>query len=378
MNRIAKGTRSVELSPDALRRVRCRRQLLNRASDAADAETVVRRLCVLQAQDVRAAGLGVRVRSTGLVEPDVDRARVQERSIVRTWAMRGTLHLLSVEDWLWLRPLLAPRIIDGAAHRSAQLGLDEAIYGQALEEIERILGAAVALTRSELDEELGRNGIDCSGQRMPYLLLRASVEGVICEGPLRGGKPTYVLAGDWLGARSGPLDRDSALERLVKRYLLGYGPAAAEDFAYWSGLPLSTARRTIDSADGLRPVECGGRRLWEAEEAPWPSGDRLERPVCLLPAFDAYLLGYKDRSSLLEPRLARRVNAGGGLVKPAVLVDGRIEGTWKLAAGGGEGTVEVSTFRKLDRPILDGLEEEIRDIGRFLTIPVDVRIAREV
>jgi winged helix DNA-binding protein len=330
---------------------------------------VVRDLCGLQAQDLGAARVGVWARSSALTDTDVERARVEDRSIVRTWAMRGTLHLLAAEDLGWIRILLAPKFIAATAGRSKQLGLDEPTYRRAMASFTRILAGGAAFTRKDLMEELGRDGIDASGQRMPYLLARASMEGMICEGPFRSGKPTYVLTADWLGESPGQAieSREEALSQLFNRFLSGYGPAAPQDLAVWSGLPLTVAREAFDlDRNSLTPVKLGDRNLWLLGEP--VQGLTEPAGVLLLPAFDTYLLGYTNRDLVLDSRFAKRVNAGGGIVKPAVMVDGRVAGTWALKRLKGAGRVEVSPFEPLSPSARNELEAGVEDLGRFLSL----------
>jgi winged helix DNA-binding protein len=364
----------VPLSEDQVRSMRMRAQHLVPSSHASSPEEVVRDLCGLQAQDLRAARMGVWARTSGLKDADVERARVEDRSIVRTWAMRGTLHLLAAEDVGWIRSLLAPRFVAATSSRSNQLRLDEPTYGRAMTSFTRALEGGVALTRKDLLDEVRRDGIDGLGQRGPYLIGRASMEGLICEGPLRSGKPTYVLISDWLGpsAVQPVKGREEALSHLVHRFLRGYGPADPEDLAAWSGLPVSIAREAFElESRSLTQVKLDERKLWslgEPDEEPDAAG------VVLLPAFDAYLLGYRNRDLVLDSRYLKRVNAGGGIVKPALMVARRVAGTWALRRSKGAGRVEVSPFETLGRNALSGLEEKIEGLGRFLDLELSLTL----
>jgi len=334
----------------------------------------VRDLCGLQAQDLRAARMGVWARTSGLDDAGVERARVEDRSIVRTWAMRGTLHLLAADDVGWIRALLAPQFIAAASSRSRQLGLDESTYSRAMASFARALEGGASLSRKDLLEGLRRDGIDGLGQRAPYLIGRASMEGLICEGPFRSGKPTYVLTSEWLGEAGQPLKSEAeALSRLVNRFLKGYGPAAPEDLAAWSGLPVSIARKAFENESKLlTQVKLADRKLWslgEPDEAPAATAG-----VILLPAFDTYLLGYRIRDLVLDSRYLKRVNAGGGIVKPVLMVAGRVAGTWALRRSKGAAEVEVSPFEELGREARSGLESRTEDLGRFLDLELSLTL----
>lgn len=345
---------------------RLRRNLLLPGSAEWTAAGAVRTLCGLQAQELPAGRLAVRPRSRGLTDSAVEAARLEERSIVRTWAMRGTLHLVASEDLAWLRRLLSPGSIRANERRSLQLGLDERTYSRGMSLIDRALAGGRSLTRPALKEALARGGVDASGQRMVYLLARATNEGLICEGPFEGRYATYVRVEDWLSASPpGRSDRAEDLDRLVNRYLNAYGPAGPEDFCTWSGLAMSECRVAFRGA-GLNEVFIGGRTCWLTGDPAGgdPSGLRL------LPAFDTFLLGYRNRDLHLDPAEAGRVNAGGGIVKPLLMAGGRVSGTWRLTRRPGGARISVQPFAGLPKPVRSQLDAEVEDLARFLGVPV--------
>jgi hypothetical protein len=358
-----------------LRALRLRAQRLTGRRPREVAE-VVRAVGGLQAQDTPASRLAVRPRSTGLDEAAVRRACNQDRSVVRTWAMRGTLHLVAAEDAGWLVALLGPVFAAADRRRRLQLGLDDARCERALEALPAVL-AGGPLSRADLVRGLAAEGIrvDPSGQAPAHLVGYAAMRGLVCRGPdLDGDQASYVLLEDWVGTRGGPpvgrdLDPDDALAELARRHLGGHGPAGPEDLAAWSGLPVGRARRAFELVAGeLREVEAAGRRLW-ALPGPAPTRSRAGEPVVrLLGRFDDYLLGWRDRDLVLDPRFARRVQAGGW-VHPAVVVDGRVAGTWRARRAGGRLEVSVAPFSgRLPRGAGPGLEAEAADLGRFLGV----------
>ncbi len=189
------------LTAGRLRALRLRAQWLDQPRPAGPAE-VVRNLCGVQAQDANAAALSIGVRAEGLTAGDVALARLEERSLIRTWAMRGTLHLLAAEDIGWLLPLLAPGLIAGNARRYAELGLDADTLARSLRALQDALAREGPLTRAEIVARLAERGISLAGQARAYLVQRAALEGLICQGPDRGAEPAYVLL-----AEAGRLDR---------------------------------------------------------------------------------------------------------------------------------------------------------------------------
>src|SRR5436309_10839225 len=214
---------AISLSNDQVRLLRLHAQRLTpKPRDAVpDVASLVKELCGIQAQDAHAAPLALRARSIGLVADDVERARVQKRSIIRTWGQRGTLHLLAAEDLGWLLPLFGPVFIAGSRRRYAELGLDEDTYARGVRAIRDVLASHGPLTRAELVEQLAIHGIHVEGQARPHLLHRAALEGIICFGPDRGREPTYVLLSDWV-EQGHPLPEEAAYIELARRYLAAY------------------------------------------------------------------------------------------------------------------------------------------------------------
>ncbi len=372
---------TISLSDNHIRLLRQRAQrLIPQQPDAATGvDQVVKELCGIQAQDASVAALAVRVRSTGLLNDDVERARVQERSVVRTWGQRGTLHLLATEDLGWLLPLFGPVFIAGNRRRYAELGLNEDILARGVRALRAELTNQGPLTRDELVEHLAHHGIRLAGQARPYLLQHAALEGIICLGPDRGAKPTYVLLSDWLGQGypGHTLTPESAYAELAHRYLKAYSPATPEDLAAWSGMPISKTRAAWQRvADQLTEVEIASHPSWMLKtHAAWLDEPPLPAPVVrLLPSFDTYLLGYKKRDLAVPPQHAKRINAGGGLLNPVLLVDGCAVGTWKSKQQKQRLEVILQPFDQLPPDLQPGLQAEITDLGRFLGVQATLEV----
>jgi Winged helix DNA-binding domain len=369
---------AISLSDDQVRLLHMRAQrLIPQQADAiTDVAYVVKELCGLQAQDAFAATLAVRVRSTGLVAADIEHARVQERSVVRTWGMRGTLHLLATEDLSWLLPLLGPVFVAGGRRRRAELGLDEDTYARGLRALRNVLTNHGSLTRDELVEQLATHGIRLVGQARPYFMQRAALEGVICLGPDRGAEPTYVLLSEWVDLGHS-LSQEAAHAELARRYLKAYGPATPEDLARWSGMPMSKTRAAWQYiADELMEVEVAGSPAWMLKtSAAWLDELPVHTPIVrLLPGFDIYLLGYQNRDLAVPRQYAKRINAGGGILHPALLVDGRAIGTWKSRRRKNHVDVMVEPFDPLAPELHPGLEAEVTDLSRFLGLKTTLQV----
>ena len=332
------------------------------AERAHDVHGAVRTALAIQAQDTRSSRLGVRARSEGLTVDDVVRACSQERSVVRTWAMRGTLHMVCAEDVRWLLSLLGPVIARKYDRRRAGLGLDPDLCERILAAIPAILADRGPLVRAELIDALIARGlaIDTSDQAPAHVVMLAALRGVVCRGPDRPDEePTYVLLDDWIGPGAAP-DRDAALAEMARRFQRSYCPADARDLAYWSALP---------AADAKRAFALAGRA------GPRPADDAAQAPPRLLPAFDGYLLGHRDRTAVVRPEHASQLTSGSWIL-PTAVVGGRVAGTWSRSRERGGLVVTVTPFSgRLPRGSTRGLRAEAADVGRFLGTPARMEIA---
>jgi Winged helix DNA-binding domain len=348
------------------RRLRARRataQLL-RGPGGSTPVRIVERLLAVQAQDLRAARLALRARGRGFSAADVNRALTVERSLTVGWLCRGTLHLVRREDYPWLFGLTAPPQAARSRRRLAQEGVSATDADRAVDVIEAALAASGPLGRSELAERMAAHGIRTEGQATPLLLNLAAMRGVAVLGPVRDGRQAFAPARDWLGAAppaelSGA-ERDAALAELARRYLAGHGPASADDLAAWVGLPLRDARAGL-RAIAAELVDVGGGLVELAGRGRTPS--RL--PARLLPAFDPYLLGWKDRSFAVPRQYARRVHPGGGIVRAVVTLDGVALGTWGARRRGARVEVAIEPFAALAPAAARALRAEAADVERF-------------
>jgi hypothetical protein len=321
----------------------------------------VRLTTALQAQDAGAARLGVRARSVGVSEDDVREALDVTRTVVRTWLMRATIHLTAAADVRWLTAVTGPSFARKFATRWRDIGLTPALLERTAATLPEVL-AGGPLALAQIMAALAERGIvvDSPDPQAPYhVLLHATGAGLTCRGPERGREATFALIDQWLpGAPQGPRG-DEALAELARRYFAAFGPATPADFTAWSGLPSSHAIALIRGE--LTPCVVAGR-------AGYTLGDVApRRGLRLLSAFDNYLVGYRDRTAIIDDEHRGLVYVGG-VIKPSVLIDGRVAGIWRLDRTGRKGaaTVEVRPFTPLSRTNRAALDAEVADIGRFI------------
>jgi winged helix DNA-binding protein len=321
-------------------------------------QEVVRRLLAVQAQDPRGARLTIRSRSTGLTAADVDAELTDRRFLLVTWLNRGTLHLITAEDYWWLHPLTTPQLVTGNARRLQQEGVSPAQADLGVEVITAAVTSNGPRTRAQLRDRLDQAGVPTRGQALVHVLMAASLRGHVVRGPMSGGEQAYVAVDDWLGPAPAALDRDEALARLATRYLAGHGPADARDLAKWAGLPLGQARRGLDALAGDVAV-CDGELLDLASRGPAAEPP----PPQLLGAFDPLLLGWASREPVVGGH--QQMVTTNGLFRPVALVDGRVVATWGLPGG----TVTIQCLQPVPRAALAALQKDAGDVLRFLGLP---------
>lgn len=349
-------------------------RLYNQAIIPADLATpveVVTRLGAIQAQDYLGALWAIGLRTQRPINVAGVEQAIPTREIVRTWPMRGTLHFVAAEDVRWLLALLTPRIMTGAARRHHQLGLDTATFSQVERLFTRALQGGPPLTRPQMMELLEQAGISTQGQRGYHLLWWTAQSGLICFGPRQGKQDTFVLLDDWLPAGK-ILSREESLAELACRYFTGHGPATLQDLMWWAGLPAAEARAGLELVKAqLASVVIEGQTYWYSSTSSPPKA--ASPTAYLLPGFDEYLLGYRDRSAVLDPAHASQVVPGGnGMFKPILVVDGRVVGTWQRTLRRTKVVVNIKPFTPLSPAQLEAATAAAEPYGRFLGLPVEL------
>jgi hypothetical protein len=320
----------------------------------------------VQAQDYLAALWAVGLRFPGAVEADVEQA-LAEGGLVRTWPLRGTLHFVAAQDVRWMLSLLAPHMLRRHAPRLKELGLDEATVSRSRELLVGALQGGRRLRREDAFQVLESAGIETAGQRGVWILWRLAQDGAVCYGAREGKQHTLILLEEW-APPTPTMNREQALAELARRYFTSHGPAALADFVWWSGLPAAEARDGLELAKPqLEKIDYEGQAYWYSSSAPGAVSE--SGSAYLLPAFDEYLVGYKDRSAVLDPQYVRQTNAGGGMLSPIIVIDGQVLGVWKRTLKKKAVVVEASWFTEPDQAQLEALSRAVDQYGAFLNLP---------
>mgnify|MGYP000868716530 FL=1 len=333
----------------------------------AEPDAVVQWMGLIQAQDYLGALWAIGLRLPGVTEADIERA-LAARSIVRTWPARGTLHFVAAQDARWMLELLAPRVIARSRGRLQQVGLDEATLARSRQLFSAALQGGKQLTRAAMCQLLESAHISTAGQRGIYILGRLAQEGLLCFGAREGKQQTFTLLAEWVGPTEAK-SRAEALAELARRYFTSHGPATVQDFVWWSGLTTADARAALEMAKPhLIQEALDEQAYWLSSSA--PSAHEAPPTAYLLPAFDEYLVGYRDRSAVLEPAYARRTNNGGGILSPTILIAGRVVGVWKRTLKKGSVVITPDWFSAPTAAQEQAFGRAALHYGAFLGLPV--------
>ncbi len=318
-------------------------------------------LLAVQSQEYLMARWALGMRSA-CGETAVERA-FAAGEILRTHVLRPTWHFVTPADIRWLLGLTAPRILRLMAPYERELELGEKLLDRCMELIADELRGERALTRAELGERLGEEGVaEASGRRLGHIAMRAEICGLICSGPRSGKQHTYMLLDERAPGPGLELAGEAAVAELTRRFFTGHGPATAHDLAKWSSLRMSDVRAGLDLAgDDLRSFEHDGKTWWHAGGG---AGADIEGAL-LLPDYDESAAGYRD----LRLVMGAPVPGDAAFQKP-LLLDGECIGTWTRSLRRGSVDIQLHPFRRIGREGRAAVEREATRFASFLQLPI--------
>jgi hypothetical protein len=355
------------LSLDELRALRLRAQGLAPRLPRRSLLRAVQAVVGVNAQLVSAMALSLRARVEGLTWQALEAGRVRRRKLVRTWCMRGTLHLMAADELDGLLSAIPPGVV---RHAWRWLEMRAGLKGEGARLVAdtayQVLKRDGPLPRRELMAAVSAEvGFETQAAAAGAVFLNGLL-GRVCFGPSYGAEPTYAALDDWLRRPLAPLAAPDRVE-LARRYLRGYGPATPRDLAAWWGMGLTEANAAWNALrDDLVQLSVEGKPIWLLAS----DAGRLDqtappgRAVSLLPAFDTYLLGYADREFAVPKPYQKHIYHGGQVV-PTVLVDGVAAGTWRYEQRGDQMRITVTPFASFSREVRTLIQEEAQDVGRF-------------
>jgi hypothetical protein len=343
---------------------------------------VVGAVCGIHAQIAASAELSLGLRVDGITQADVRSALWTERSLVKTYGLRGTLHIFPTHELaLWLAALRekgsprAPNAFEVRTLPTERLGEVVEAIGDALD--------GQQLTREELDQALERRlgswvserahqGFGGNMPRWQMALHPAALAGVLAFGPNRGARVTYVRPDQWVG-KLPETDGKAALREVCRRFVRAYGPTTHVELARWLYLTPAAARELVRSLDDVEEVDVDGWRAFDIVDSVQP---RLEgsRTVHLLPRFDCYIVGCHPRQELIPAHAPGLLHGGTAAPFQVLLVDGMVAGLWEQQRRGNLLSLRVGAFNALSAQQLRELEFEAGRMAAFYSTQVDLEL----
>lgn len=315
----------------------------------------------VQAQDYAMCkwALGLRLQSAN--DATIEEA-LNAGTLIRTHVLRPTWHLVAATDIRWMLQLTAPRVHTYAQTYYKQQELDQKIFNKAHKVLERIL-AGTSLDRPTIKAALEKAGIKTDDLRLGNILLHAELEALICNGPRVGKQIGYALLEERVPATTAIADEE-ALALLTRRYFQSHGPATEKDYAWWSGLSLTQARKGIEMiAKEMELVSFNGQGFWLIPQPVAITGSA----VYLLPNYDEYTVAYADRTLMTTAEGAgMNSRQGNPLFSNTLIAGGKVEGTWKRNIKKDSVDVAVEPFSPLSASRSKQVGIAIRKYERFL------------
>lgn len=328
-----------------------------------NAKDVLDWMGAMQAQDFAMAKWAVGIRFPNSTEQEINSA-IDSGDILRTHLLRPTWHFVTNNDIYWMLGLTAPKIKNVFKSRNNQLGLTKAILRKSISTIEKSLSGGTQLTRKELIQELGKAKIPTDENRASHIFAWAELEGLLCSGRVEKGKPTYAILGERVQKKKA-FTKDEALATLARKYFSSRSPATFQDFVWWSGLTVSEGKYAL----GLVSQEFIAEKIdnqiyWLMTNVSIPKVQ--ERAAYLLPAFDEFIISYRDRTSLLPNEIHKKAVSDNGIFRPVILVHGQVKGIWKRTIIKEKVSIVIELFEHPNKETRNLIEEAAADYGRFL------------
>lgn len=316
----------------------------------------------VQAQDYNNAKWAVGLRLLNGTDDLVEQA-MNAGDIIRTHVLRPTWHFVAPADLRWMLQLSAPQIKTQSGSRQRELGLDAETLKKSNDVIARTLEGGKHLTREELFRALEQSGIAVDAHRIVHIMMHAELDAVVCSGARRGKEQTYALLDERVAPAPMPA-RTEQLALLARRYFFSHAPATLQDFTWWSGLKAGDARAALDMIQSeLKSFLYHQLTYWMPKENELPAS--ADKGAFLLPAFDEFLISYKERGASLDPVHTPKALTVNGIFKPVVVVGGRVAGIWAKTEKRQSVHIQPELFADLSREETQALERAAAHFSRY-------------
>ena len=302
----------------------------------------------MQAQDYSMAKWAIGARLPDSTDKTVETA-IDNGEIIRTHLMRPTWHLVSSDDIYMMLELTAPQIKAVMKARDKILELDQRVYEKTNFVIENALQGGKHLSREELAQELEMINIQTDYNIVSHLLMRAEIEGIICSGKTKNNKNTFALLKERVpGVKK--LNRAESSSKLALRYFMSHGPATLQDFIWWSGLSITESKQALEAIrSNLVSENIDNQTFWFSNSLSIPEPDR--NTVFLLPAYDEFIISYRDRTASLTSEMHSKAISSNGIFRPIIVINGEVAGLWRKTTQKDIITLETKLFQPVNKTI---------------------------
>jgi hypothetical protein len=333
------------------------------ASTFKEGKDLVSWMGAMQAQDYAMATWGIGLRLPGstekLIQEEIDRG-----AILRTHLLRPTWHLISADDIWWILELTAAQVRTKSSSRLKQLGISSELCLKSNQVIESAFISHKYLTREELYFEMEQNKVGGGKDCWSHLIFLAELDGILCSGIKKDKSQTYAILCDRV-SRPASISRDEALAKLAFKYFSSHCPASLNDFIWWSGLPITAAKRALEIIKpGFISETIADQEFWFPEN--FSRSAPVASSVYLLPAFDEFLISYKDRTAAFPLRHHSKAFTNNGIFHPVIVVGGKVKGIWKRTIKKNKVYFESQFFDDVSKEVLDLTKNAALKFAAFL------------
>lgn len=325
-------------------------------------QEIVSWMGAVQAQDFNMAKWALGVRLSGLNNQLVEDA-LNKGDLVRTHMLRPTWHLVAGDDIHWMLALSRPRLSSAAKSYNKMVGLTDLVREKAQDIIQQALEFGKHLTRPQLGKILKDKGVEVNLHQLNHIMFGAELNGVVCNGEIKNNKQTYCLLEEKI-PKTEAYNKEIALERLARKYFTSHAPATLHDFIWWSGLTISEAKQAMTMIKADFIVETiGSHEYWVGNS--FAELNDVDESLLLLPAWDEFVVSYKDRQHIILDEYYSKVISKNGIFKPVVVKNGQIIGMWKRIKKKDKILAEVELFEEVDEATKDMIVKASHSFALF-------------
>jgi hypothetical protein len=326
----------------------------------------------IQAQDYNMAKWAIGLRLPGTTDAIIENA-FNKGEIIRTHVLRPTWHFVSADDIYWMLELSAPHMNLAMKSRHKQLGLNEKILAKSNSIILKALESGKHLTRAEIMSELNKNKIETHDLKSIHLMYHAELNGIVCSGVMKGKNQTYALLEERV-KKAKHITREEALAKLAERYFTSHCPATAEDFIWWSGLRITDGKHALEMVKkNFISETIKSKTYWLPDSFSIP--EKRKSSLYLLPAFDEFIISYKDRTAVLQQEHHAKAFTSNGIFYPAIVMNGKAIGLWKRNIQKDKVILEAEFFKNVSKTVMTSVEKSFNQFGKFVEKKTEIHFS---